>query len=160
LTRGAIGAKYASENFAWGRLGRVISEEFCYGNGCYQYFEGGTIYWSPWTRATIIKGAIGSTWLADGKSTGLPTEDEQCTAPGGGCYQWFQNGVYWWHPTIGTFYVHDGIQAAYERLGWAWGGLGYPTSNEYFLGWTGSRQDFQHGSIEWRYPGYVRIIWR
>ncbi|MDP9886092.1 uncharacterized protein with LGFP repeats [Sinomonas atrocyanea] len=160
MTRGAIGAKYASTNYAWGRLGRVTSEEFCYGNACYQYFEGGTIYWSPRTPATIVKGAIGSTWLADGKSTGLPTQDEQCTAPNGGCYQWFQNGVYWWNPNGGTFNVHDGIKAAYERMGWAWGRLGYPTSNEYFLGWTGSRQDFQHGSIEWRYPGSIRIIWR
>lgn len=161
LTKGAIGAKYASAHYAWGQLGAPWSEEDCNGLQCHQYFAGGAIYWSPRTPATIVKGAIAWAWGSDAQRTALPTQDEQCSAPNGGCYQWFQNGVYWWHPNVGTFYVHGGIQAAYSSMGWAWGRLGYPTSSEYSLGGTGYRQEFQHGSIEWRYPGgWIRILWR
>lgn len=159
---GAIGAKYAALNWAWGTLGYPKADEQCYPGSttCWEDFDGGSIWWSPSTGAHMVRGAIGKTWTADGWSVGLPFQDEQCAAPGGGCYQWFENGVYWWSAGTGTHYVKGAIKATYERLGWAWGGLGYPLTDEYVVS-NGYRQDFQGGSIVWGWrDGSITVLWR
>jgi uncharacterized protein with LGFP repeats len=159
---GGIGARYAALNWAWGPLGYPTGDEQCYPGSttCWEPFRGGSIWWSPSTGAHMVRGAIGSAWIADGWDLGLPLQDEQCSGPRGGCYQWFQGAVYWWSSGSGTHYVKGGIKAAYERLNWAWGGLGYPLTNEYAVS-TGYRQDFQGGSIVWdRRSGATTVLWR
>jgi uncharacterized protein with LGFP repeats len=158
---GAIGARYAALNWVWGPLGYPAGDEQCYPGSttCWEPFGGGSVWWSPTTGAHMVRGAIGATWTADGWPVGLPFQDEQCTGPGGGCYQWFENGVYWWSAAAGTHYVKGGIKATYERLGWAWGGLGYPLTDEYVVS-TGYRQDFQGGSIVWAWrSGSITVLW-
>jgi uncharacterized protein with LGFP repeats len=111
----------------------------------------------------MVHGAIGWGWLRAGYYGGIgyPTGDEQCTAPNSGCYQWFQKGVYFWSAATGAHYVQGAIKSTYEGLGWAWGRLGYPTSDESGA-WLGNviRQDFEHGSITWTPYSGIQVIWR
>lgn len=166
VTHGAIGAKYSTLNSVWGPLGYPTFQEDCpVATICQQQFQKGQIWWTPATGAHVLRGGIGATWNAGGQGVGFPTHDEQCSGPGGGCFQWFEKGVYWWSSRTGTHRVQGGIQSAYERLGWAWGRLGYPTSNEYLTpgswgGDTSTRQDFQHGSIIWSSGRATQVIWR
>ncbi|GAA5188397.1 hypothetical protein GCM10023346_00340 [Arthrobacter gyeryongensis] len=164
---GAIEAKFAQLGWAWGTLGYPHLEEMCgYGytdGGCVQYFDNGQIVWSLATGASMIHGAIGWGWLRAGYYGGIgyPTGDEQCTAPNSGCYQWFQKGVYFWSAATGAHYVKGAIKSTYEGLGWSWGRLGYPTSDESGA-WLGNeiRQDFEHGSITWTPYSGIKVIWR
>ncbi|MDP5228351.1 MULTISPECIES: hypothetical protein [Arthrobacter] len=159
-THGAIGGKYASLNSAWGTLGYPSYEEDCpVSTICHQDFRNGQIWWTPGTGANMLRGGIGAAWNNGGQLVGFPTQDEQCSGPRAGCYQWFQKGIYWWSSQSGVHPVKDGFKAAYERLGWAWGRLGYPTSDEYWTN-SGSRQDFQGGSLLWNWNGYAIVIWR
>lgn len=69
------------------------------GGGCYQYFQGGGIYWSPATGAHFVRGLILQAWAAgrwEQGSLGYPRTDEICSRTG--CWQQFPGGRLVWTP--------------------------------------------------------------
>jgi uncharacterized protein with LGFP repeats len=64
------------------------------GGGCYQLFQGGSIYWSPATGGHVVLGAIRDTWAGQGSENGrlgYPISGE--TFSGGAYRQTFQGGT-------------------------------------------------------------------
>jgi hypothetical protein len=86
---------------------------------------------------------------------------------GTGFYRTFSNGVIYWHPDTGAYYVHGAILKHYRELGAEGSALKYPTSDELDAGdGVGRRTDFQRGSIYWspnggatEIVGYHRDRW-
>ena|GEM_PF-3700057 len=187
--KGGIRTKWRSLGAEKGHLGYPTGPEQCFGlivnsvdkSGCYQRFQHGMIWWSKTTGARAVWGSIMGAYQranfvwADhnssayaGKSLGYPTSDENCSGPGGGCYQLFQNGMIWWSKTTGAQRVMGGDARVYQSLNWAWGRLGYPTTEErpvlmgqyYPNNVWGTRQYFQRGSLTWD-PRYgVKVTYR
>ncbi|MGO4453009.1 LGFP repeat-containing protein [Arthrobacter sp. RAF14] len=186
---GGIRSRWKALGAESAHLGYPTAHEQCFGlifnnvdkSGCYQRFQYGMIWWSKTTGARAVWGSIMGTYQRSnfvwgdynssayfGKSLGYPTSDENCSGPGGGCYQLFQNGMIWWSKTTGAQRVMGGDARVYQSLNWAWGRLGYPTTEEQplLMGRTypnnvwGSRQFFQRGYLTW-HPRYgVTVTYR
>lgn len=93
---GAIGEAYAAQRWETGRLGYPIGPERCglRDGGCFQEFQGGSIYWSPRTGSWVVLGAVRDYWASTGWERGpwgYPTGNEACEP--GHCWQNFQGGV-------------------------------------------------------------------
>lgn len=105
ITKGAIAAAWAAQNWENGTLGYPTSDEIgpLSNGGVYQSFQGGTIYWSPATGAHVNAGAIRTAYAAqnwENGSLGYPTTNEYPMC--GGAAQDFQAGRITWTPTGGT----------------------------------------------------------
>jgi subtilisin family serine protease len=153
VTKGAVDAAWAAQNWENGGLGYPTSNEI--GNlkngGVYQTFQGGVIHWSPATGAHITKGAIDAAWAGLNWENGFlsyPTSNEITGLKNGGVYQNFQFGVIYWSAGSGAHANAGAIRAAYASQGWENGRLGYPITNEYASG-AGVAQDYQGGRITW-----------
>jgi uncharacterized protein with LGFP repeats len=69
-------------------------------------FQGGAIYWSPWTDAHVVYGVIGGLYNSMGgprSFLGLPISDEEGIPNGRVSY--FQNGEIFWTPSGGAYAV-------------------------------------------------------
>ncbi|SDF77119.1 LGFP repeat-containing protein [Blastococcus aurantiacus] len=160
---GAIRTAYAKQGWETGRLGYPTAGEACVlrSGGCFQQFQGGSIYWSPASGAHVVLGAIRDGWADRGSETGrlgYPVGSERCGLRGGGCFQEFQGGAIYWSPASGAHPVVGGIRDAWARQRWETGRLGYPTSAEIL--WVGSYvQTFQGGTIMISAAG-TRITYR
>ncbi|WP_144671152.1 LGFP repeat-containing protein [Arthrobacter sp. U41] len=93
---GAIGTKWVAAGGANGSLGYPTSDETgLNGRGASQSFQGGTVVWSSFTGAHIMKGAIRTVWIKNGAQAGqpgYPVTDEQAL-PLGGVIQFFEGGA-------------------------------------------------------------------
>lgn len=95
--RGAIGEKFAAAGYERSPLGLPMSDEqrLRTGDGAFQRFQGGTVYWSPKTPATVVpNGPIFAEWGRQGYEAGrlgYPVADA-APAPGGQ-EQRFERGV-------------------------------------------------------------------
>ncbi|NNG20610.1 hypothetical protein HJ590_13785 [Naumannella sp. ID2617S] len=105
---GAIVYKYAEKGWETGQLGYPIGNEFCglRDGGCAQFFQGGSIYWSPASGAHPSWGLIRDHWARNGWEAGrfgYPVWDEQCSPVGGDfeCRQSYQGGVIVWNNRTG-----------------------------------------------------------
>ncbi|MDQ0735506.1 hypothetical protein [Arthrobacter agilis] len=152
-TQGAVNTAWGRTGWEKGVLGYPVSDLTCglKNSGCVQSFQGGNIYWTPATGATLTLGAIDGAWSALGRersTLGYPTGNENCGLTNGGCYQNFQGGQIHWSPTTGASATWGPIALAWGQAGWEKGTLGYPTSNE-TCGLTngGCYQNFQGGQI-------------
>lgn len=92
---GAIFDAWADQRWEDGPLGYPTSREFCTlkDRGCFQRYEGGSIYWSPGTGAHPVRGAIRDIWGSAGWENGrygYPLGSESCRP--GECRQRFQGG--------------------------------------------------------------------
>ncbi|RBY92028.1 hypothetical protein DQ244_06825 [Blastococcus sp. TBT05-19] len=149
---GEVHDTYAARGGVTGPLGHPTMSEACglRDGGCYQHFQGGSIYWSPVTGARPVSGGIRDTWARQGWENGrlgYPTMSEACGLRNGGCYQHFQGGSIYSSPT-GTHIVAGTIRDTWARQGWENGRLGYPTMSEACgLRNGGCYQHFQGGSI-------------
>lgn len=75
------------------------------GFGKFNHFQGGSIYWSPWTPACEVHGAIRDKWRDIGwerSPLGYPTSDEVSVFGGAGRISHFQHGSIYWSPTTGA----------------------------------------------------------
>ncbi|MGR7023833.1 reprolysin-like metallopeptidase [Geodermatophilus sp. URMC 62] len=99
---GAIRARWEGLRSLSGQLGWPITGEVCglRNGGCYQHFQGGSVYWSLGTGAQPVWGAIRDRWAAQGWENGrlgYPVHNEVCELyTGGRCQrvtQRFQNGT-------------------------------------------------------------------
>ena len=144
---------YAAWGGPAGRLGWPTTGDVCglRGDGCFQQFRGGSIYWSPVTGAHTVGGAIAVTWGHTGWENGLlgyPLTSEIPIARGGR-FQRFQGGSIYWSPTTGAHVVTGAIRDTWGRAGWEIGLLGYPLTGEIPIARGGRFQRFQGGSIYW-----------
>ncbi|WP_139283122.1 L,D-transpeptidase family protein [Raineyella antarctica] len=166
----AIADKYA---LSQGVLGAPTTAVACglVDGGCYQHFQGGSIYWSPATGAHFTTGAIRAKWAAtrwENGFLGYPTTDETCGLARGGCYQHFQHGSVHWSQATGAHFTTNAIRAKWAATRWENGFLGYPTTDETCgLARGGCYTSFQGGSIHWSAAtgahwtnGTVQSMWR
>jgi uncharacterized protein with LGFP repeats len=104
---GDIRIKWAQLGGTRGFLGFPVTDELGTpdGHGRYNHFEGGSIYWTPETRAHEVHGAIRDKWASLGWERGrlrYPTSDERPTPDGHGRYSNFQGGAIFWTPEHGA----------------------------------------------------------
>jgi uncharacterized protein with LGFP repeats len=151
--RGAIAVAWAAQKWETGYLGYPTTDEVCglRAGGCYQGYQGGSVFWSTTTGAHPVLGAIRGRWAAAGweaGALGYPLTDE-LPAANGGRRTHFQNGAIFWSPATGAHVVTGTIHDEWAAQGWEAGYLGYPTSEEYpspdVTGW--GKQDFQGGEV-------------
>lgn len=152
LTGGEIRDKWAQLGWENGILRYPVSDELSTidRTGKYNFFEGGSIFWSPNTGAHQMGGAIQSSWLNSGwnQGVGFPTTDETSTPDGTGKYNHFQNGSIYWSPNTGAHPVRGRIRDFWGQEGWERSTFGYPTSAERNVR-VGAVQSFQNGDIQW-----------
>lgn len=97
---GDIRAKYDAVGGPWSALGLPNTNETGTpdGQGRYNHFAGGSIYWHPNTGPKVVRGAIRQAWANGGWERGhlgYPVSDEIALS-GGRAYSDFQNGVLYW----------------------------------------------------------------
>ena len=104
---GGIREAYAWAGWEAGPLGFPLTDETRApdGDGAYNAFQGGSIYWSPWTgpRGHVVRGAIRDAWASRGWELGrigYPTSSEYDIP--GGKRQDFQRGFVEWSPATGA----------------------------------------------------------
>lgn len=133
----------------WGQA-RAAQTTTAYG-GIYQMFEGGTAYWTYWGGVQFVRNSMLSAYGRAGYergSMGYPASDETTTAYGG-TYQVFQGGTGYWTYWGGSYIVTTRMLSAYGRVGYEWGALGYPVSDETATAYGGTYQMFQGGTGYW-----------
>jgi uncharacterized protein with LGFP repeats len=103
--RGAIRDRWAANGWENGQLGFPVTGELptADGQGAYNHFQRGSIYWSAGSGAQVVVGAIRNTWAEMGwenGALGYPVSGEYSF--GGGVRQNFQNGNLTWTAAGGT----------------------------------------------------------
>lgn len=152
---GAIREKWSQLGWERSFLGYPKTDETATPDrqGRYNHFQGGSIYWHPFTGAHEVHGAILAKWAKLGwerSFLGYPQIDETATPDGKGRYNHFQGGSIYWHPDHGAFEVHGAIRDKWASLGWEKSVFGYPTSDEVDAPDRKGRQsNFQRGFIYW-----------
>ncbi len=137
-----------------GPLGYPTSDERdAPGGGRVQTFQGGAIYWGPYTGARVITGAVLAAFDARGGiagGLGYPVISTACGLRDGGCYQVFQNVRLYGSASTPVHMVFGGILEKWDRWALENGPLGYPLSDETAgLVGGGTYQLFQGGAIYW-----------
>jgi uncharacterized protein with LGFP repeats len=129
-------------------LGPAKSNRICGlpGNGCYQIFASGNVYWSPATGAHTLRPEVGVVWSAQGAFNGplgLPTND----AGTGNYVQTFQRGAITVTNGVGALTPSvDAFSAAIEANPW----LGASISGKICgLPSDGCYQIFTSGNLYW-----------
>jgi uncharacterized protein with LGFP repeats len=152
---GRLLISYGERAWETGSLGYPTSDGFCGlpGGGCFQPFQGGTLYWSPAAGTAITRGAVHDAWGANGWEAGwlgYPVGDATCGLSGGGCGQGFERGVIYWSPATAAYPMTAEMLARWDALGRETGGLGYPATDRVCgLRDGGCVQHFQNGSLYW-----------
>ena len=115
------------------------SEQICPdGQGHFQHYSGGSIYWTTGTGAHLIYGLIKAKWANLGweKSVlGYPSTDELNAGSGNGSrYNNFQYGtIIWKNNTNEAFAVFGPILAQWAIKNWDSGELGFPIEDEQII---------------------------
>ncbi|MBN1095182.1 hypothetical protein JKP76_03495 [Blastococcus sp. TML/C7B] len=155
--RGAIYQRYASLGWETSPLGYPLTDELGTpdGRGRFNDFQGGLIYWTPWTGAHAVWGSIRQAYGGQGFETGrlgYPVTSELPTGDGIGRFNHFERGSIYWTSETGAHPVAGEIRDTWAALGWENSELGYPTTDEYAVPDGGRVQEFEFGWIE-LYPG-------
>jgi uncharacterized protein with LGFP repeats len=121
------------------------------GDGRFNEFERGSIYYNPRVGAHEVHGAIRDHWTALGREygwLGFPVTDERSTPDYHGRFNHFEGGSIYWTPGTGAWAVWGLIRDTWANQGWERSSYGYPISDEI---WENSgdwrHSDFQNGSI-------------
>ncbi|MBP1136296.1 L,D-peptidoglycan transpeptidase YkuD (ErfK/YbiS/YcfS/YnhG family) [Arthrobacter sp. PvP023] len=125
-TNGAIKGRFDGLEGIEGYLGYPLTGEVCNqpNGGCYQWFQGGLIFWSPATGAQPVRGGMKSKYEAMGwhrSYLGYPATPETCD--GSACVQGFQGGYVTWISGITRDYRHTECTTLND------GRIKYPTGN-------------------------------
>jgi uncharacterized protein with LGFP repeats len=155
VSRGTIRDRWAALNGEKGVLGWPTSDVICgiVDSGCFQKFQGGSVYDSASTAAQSVRGELYKGWARLRWETGVlgyPTGEETCGLVNGGCGQSFQGGSLYWSTATGAHFVRKTIRLAWRKAGAEAGALGYPRTDEMCgIAGGGCFQKFQGGSIYW-----------
>nr|WP_246215325.1 hypothetical protein [Modestobacter muralis] len=151
---GPVADRWARAGWENGALGWPVSDATCglAGGGCFQHFQGGSVYVSAGTPATVVTGAVRDRWGAAGwenGALGYPSAEQVCGLRDGGCFQQFQRGALYQSPATGVRVVLAGAVAdRWARAGWENGALGWPVSDSACgLPASGCFQQFQGGAV-------------
>ena len=150
---GRIAGEYMNTGAAAGPLGFPTTPELGTpdGQGRFNHFQNGSIYWTWWTGAHAVRGAILNEWAAQGYEGGplkYPTAAEIATPGKAGAVQGFEIGAMY-NSANGTYAVLGMIMGKYGELGWENGWLGFPKSNEVAIKDNGRFTEFDGGNIYW-----------
>ncbi|SDO33596.1 hypothetical protein [Geodermatophilus sp. DSM 45219] len=152
---GAVRDRWAATGWERGPLGYPVTSPACglRDGGCFQHFQGGSVYSTPGTGTRWLSSALRARWSALGWENGrlgYPVTDEVCGLPGGGCFAHFQGGSVYRSPTTGVHDVSGAIRDRWAAAGWERGALGYPVGDPTCgLRAGGCFQQFQRGSTYW-----------
>lgn len=107
-------------------LGYPLTDEVCHQpqEGCYQWFQGGLIFWSSTTGAQPVRGAIMAKYESMGwhrSYLAYPMAAESCS--GGECVQAFQGGLLTWTTLATADYRRTECDTLND------GRIKYPTGN-------------------------------
>lgn len=137
---------------------KADEESLARDGGKRQVFEGGTIYWTKAYGSHAVLAGIGNKLNQlggiDGQ-LGYPTSDEVYGLKDGWAYQNYQGGAILWNPKTATAYASVGaIRSAWAAQDYERGPMGYPQSDEYWVG-NVIRQNYQGGYYTWTEKGGV-----
>jgi uncharacterized protein with LGFP repeats len=159
---GALLQGYAARKWERGVLGYPVAAPRCglRAGGCVQRFQGATLYASPASGASWVRGGISEAYAVAGNEAGVlgyPIQDERCGLVGSGCYSKFENGSIYWSPATGAQPVLATMRAKWAALGGERGMLGYPVqAQKCGLPDGGCAQRFQGA---WLYTSPVTGTW-
>lgn len=165
---GMVFVHYLELDAEAGFLGLPTSNEVVCHGGCKREFEGGTMFWSGYSTAHEVHGAIREKYLTLGGPDGLlgfPISDEMPVLDANGHatpgrFSRFQGGTIYWSQQTGALETHGEIRNLYEKvLGGPRGELGYPISDE--KTWPGTNiryNDFQKGVVVWSPESGARAV--
>lgn len=104
------------------------------GEGRFNHFQHGSIYWHPVSGTFEVHGAILAKYRALGAEAsvlGYPATDETGTPDGIGRFNHFQRGSIYWTPSTSAHEVHGLIRNFWAQHGWERNAqLGYPLTDE------------------------------
>jgi hypothetical protein len=151
MVTGAQRSRWSSLAWERGLLGYPVTDTVCglRDGGCYQHFQGGSLYYSATSGTVFVRGGIRARWAASGWENGplgYPVTDERCGLRDGGCFQHYQAGSVYWSPATGARGVSGPIRSAWAAGGWERGTLGYPTEEARAVP-GGQAQRFQGGTL-------------
>ncbi|MGL4305538.1 MAG: LGFP repeat-containing protein [Mycobacteriaceae bacterium] len=117
----------------------------------------------------LVQGRIESAYTQSGGSAkwGNPTIPESPSARGGRFQTFAKDTSFYWHPLVDRGTAHQvggAIRAKWAELGWEYGALRYPTSDEKTTtaGWFGSSwvsSTFEGGQIYWSASTGAHQVW-
>ncbi len=160
---GDIRSRWGQLGWELGRYGYPVANARCglRDGGCLQLFQGGSIYWTPFTGARAVDGDIRARWGQLGWELGYygyPTSDAVCSRDAV-CAQDFQGGSIFWTPSSGARAVDGAIRDRWGRLGALGGRYGHPVSDARCgLRDGGCLQQFRGGWIYWSPATGARAI--
>jgi uncharacterized protein with LGFP repeats len=151
----ALAGPWAAQGWETGPMGYPVTDSACglTEGGCFQHFQGGSVY-STWAGGTHeVEGPIRQWWAAHVWETGpagYPSSDETCGLAGGGCTQRFGNGLIAWSPAaaLGAHLLTTRGADAWAAEGGPAGRLGYPVADCVVDGSIGDTCVFQGGYID------------
>lgn len=120
------------------------------GDGLYQRFQHGTIYWSTDSGACVVSGGVETTYMNIGyefSQLGLPVSDTVDLGKGC-CYCDFLGGSIYYSPLFGGHIVSGPILTSWRKTGDVHGIFGYPIENAKAIDKT-LFQRFQSGEMCW-----------
>lgn len=151
---GAIGGTYQATAGPGGPLGLPTAAEqpLPDGQGRFQTFQGGSVYWTPQTGAQVIRGAILAEWERQGFErgpAGYPTGPEAKTPNKDGVVQGFQGGPMYFSDKTGAHRAQGLILGKYAQMGFENSWLGFPAAEEQPTKDLGRYSKFEGGNIYW-----------
>ncbi|HVM26821.1 MAG TPA: twin-arginine translocation signal domain-containing protein [Mycobacteriales bacterium] len=162
---GSIRDKYYALQGERGKLGYPRSDEnpAADGQGYWNHFQGGDIWWHPRYGTRVMYGSIRDKFYAYGwerGKLGYPTSDEIRSPDGQGYFNTFVGGDVYWHPRHGTSALFYAIRDKYVALGRERGKLGYPTSDETrSTDGVGYFNRFVGGDVYWHPQHGTRVLY-
>ena len=169
---GEIRSRWAALGWERSPLGYPVSDEFCglVSGGCFQAYQGGSMYWSPATGAQFVTGPVRDAWGVTGWESGwlgYPVTDQVCGLRNGGCTNHFEHGTIYWSPSTGAHPSNPQILSKWVPLGMENGLLGYPTTDVVCGSDRGGcLQGFEGGAVYWTdvtgahfVRGQIQIAW-
>ncbi|NEK87252.1 hypothetical protein GCU60_16035, partial [Blastococcus saxobsidens] len=160
VIRGPVRDRWAAQGWETGALGYPVSDTVCglRDGGCFQRFQGGSVYWSQATGARVVSGAVLDRWAAqrwETGSLGYPTTD--VTAIPGGQFAHFQGGSIYSSQATGARVLSGVVRDRWAAQGWETGSLGYPTTDVTAIS-GGAFAHFQGGSVYWSQATGARML--
>jgi hypothetical protein len=114
-----------------------------------------------------VVGAIRDKWSSlGGCAWGSPVIDEGAAAHGGRFSAFDNGGSIYWTPWTGAHEVHGRIREHWGALGWEWGWLGFPITDEYehdgtpfgMAGWV-AESEFEGGWLSYEFATGRIVEW-
>ncbi|RZK88088.1 MAG: hypothetical protein EOO98_12955 [Pedobacter sp.] len=118
---GSIRAKYSQLGWEKSFLGYPLTNESTCpdGVGKYNHFQGGSIYWSPFTGAFEVHGWIRNHWSSLGwerSALGYPISDEMVVYGGAARISNFQHGSIYWSTSAGARVLKERLRVHIKIL--------------------------------------------